>query len=65
MSLEFPSLTAGAFGRSGAAGSQALADPVTGFAYGCTRRRYAYPGGSAPENTRFLAATVRAVTARR
>ncbi|MET8135874.1 serine hydrolase domain-containing protein [Streptomyces sp. NPDC005251] len=65
MSLKFPSLAAGAFGHSGAAGSQALADPVTGFAYGYARRRYAYPGGSAPENTRFLAATARAITARR
>ncbi|MCX5304024.1 MULTISPECIES: hypothetical protein [Streptomyces] len=29
----------GAFGHSGAAGAPGFADPVTGIAYGCTRRR--------------------------
>ena len=41
----YPFLGQGAFGHSGAAGSQALADPRSGLAYGYNRRRYAYPGG--------------------
>ncbi|MDK9497625.1 serine hydrolase [Streptomyces katrae] len=59
----FPALGAGAFGHSGAAGSLALADPRQGFAYGYTRRRYAFPGGAAPENARLLRAVVRALAA--
>ncbi|OEJ30352.1 serine hydrolase domain-containing protein [Streptomyces subrutilus] len=58
----FPVLGAGAFGHSGASGSLALADPRQGFAYAYTRRRYAFPGGAAPENTRLLGAVVRALT---
>jgi CubicO group peptidase (beta-lactamase class C family) len=51
-----PFLGAGAFGHSGAGGSQAFADPRTGLAYGYTRRRMAFPGGAAPENNQFVRA---------
>ncbi|MET8751270.1 serine hydrolase domain-containing protein [Streptomyces sp. NPDC004667] len=57
----FPAVGAGAFGHSGAAGSLGLADPRQGFAYGYTRRRFAYPGGAAPENARLLWSVVRAL----
>lgn len=60
---QYPDLSEGAFGHSGAAGSQAFADPAQGIAYGYTRRRFAYPGGEAPENTRLVEAVVRAVRA--
>ncbi|MDF6044086.1 beta-lactamase family protein [Streptomyces sp. JH14] len=60
-SVRYPSLGEGAFGHCGAAGSQAFADPAAGVAYGYTRRRYAFPGGAAPENERLVAAVVRAV----
>ncbi len=50
----YPFLGAGAFGHSGASGSQAFADPRSGLAYGYTRRRYAFPGGAAPENERLI-----------
>ncbi|MGW0854847.1 serine hydrolase domain-containing protein [Streptomyces sp. NPDC002690] len=60
---QYPALSAYAFGHSGAAGSQAFADPEQGIAYGYTRRRYAYPGGEAPENTPLVDAVVRAVRA--
>ncbi|MFD5566458.1 serine hydrolase domain-containing protein [Streptomyces cadmiisoli] len=52
----YPCLGAGAFGHSGAGGSQAFADPRSGLAYGYTRRRCAFPGGAAPENERFVRA---------
>ncbi|MBK3577595.1 beta-lactamase family protein [Streptomyces sp. MBT65] len=52
----YPFLGAGTIGHSGAAGSQAFADPRSGLAYGYTRRRFAYPGGAAPENTRLVQA---------
>lgn len=52
----YPFLGAGAFGHSGAGGSQAFADPRSGVAYGYTRRRCAFPGGAAPENGRFVRA---------
>ncbi|MGW1724497.1 serine hydrolase domain-containing protein [Streptomyces sp. NPDC002306] len=55
-----PFLGAGAFGHSGAGGSQAFADPRSGLAYGYTRRRNAFPGGAAPENDRLAAAAHRA-----
>ncbi|MFE2040366.1 serine hydrolase domain-containing protein [Streptomyces sp. NPDC059477] len=58
--IAYPFLGAGAFGHSGAAGAQAFADPRNGLAYGYTRRRFAYPGGAAPENERFVAAAHRA-----
>ncbi|MCH5677112.1 serine hydrolase domain-containing protein [Streptomyces gilvus] len=51
-----PFLGAGAFGHSGAGGSQAFADPRTGLSYGYTRRRLAFPGGAAPENQRLVRA---------
>ncbi|MFF9404055.1 serine hydrolase domain-containing protein [Streptomyces anandii] len=51
-----PFLGAGSIGHSGAAGSQAFADPATGLAYGYTRRRFAFPGGAAPENDRLARA---------
>ncbi|MFI9829233.1 serine hydrolase domain-containing protein [Streptomyces sp. NPDC051913] len=51
-----PFLGAGAFGHSGAAGSQGFADPRSGLAYGYTRRRLAFPGGAAPENNQFARA---------
>ncbi|WP_424921387.1 serine hydrolase domain-containing protein [Streptomyces sp. wa1] len=57
----YPALGEGAFGHSGAAGSQAYADPVNGVAYGYTRRRFALPGGAAPENERLSAAVSEAV----
>ncbi|MER7765099.1 serine hydrolase domain-containing protein [Streptomyces sp. NPDC097619] len=57
----FPVLGAGAFGHSGAAGSLALADPRQGFAYAYSRRRFAYPGGAAPENTGLLRSVVHAL----
>ncbi|MER5884954.1 serine hydrolase domain-containing protein [Streptomyces sp. NPDC001941] len=52
---------AGAFGHSGAAGSLALADPRQGYAYAYTRRRFAFPGGAAPENERLLWSVVRSL----
>ncbi|MFF4543251.1 serine hydrolase domain-containing protein [Streptomyces sp. NPDC001435] len=55
-----PFLGAGAIGHSGAAGSQSFADPRTGLAYGYTRRRFAFPGGAAPENDRMARAVHRA-----
>ncbi|MCX5420531.1 serine hydrolase domain-containing protein [Streptomyces sp. NBC_00078] len=52
-----PFLGAGSFGHSGAAGSQAFADPRSGLAYGYTRRRCAFPGGgAASENARLVRA---------
>ncbi|MFJ9818388.1 serine hydrolase domain-containing protein [Streptomyces sp. NPDC101151] len=53
-------LGAGTIGHSGAAGSQAFADPRSGLAYGYTRRRFAFPGGAAPENEGLVAAVHRA-----
>lgn len=58
--VRYPSLGEGAFGHCGAAGAQSFADPASGIAYGYTRRRYAFPGGAAPENERLVAAVVRA-----
>ncbi|MDT9684910.1 serine hydrolase domain-containing protein [Streptomyces sp. TRM76323] len=58
----YPWLGAGSFGHSGAGGSQAFADPRAGLAYGYARRRYAFPGGAAPENDRLVAAVHRAAT---
>lgn len=61
----YPVLGQGAFGHSGAAGSQALADPRAGLAYGYNRRRFAFPGGAAPENGRLVRAVHAAATAAR
>ncbi|MET9082241.1 serine hydrolase domain-containing protein [Streptomyces sp. NPDC004237] len=55
-----PFLGAGTIGHSGAAGSQAFADPRSGIAYGYTRRRFAFPGGAAPENDRLALAVHKA-----
>ncbi|WP_236240582.1 serine hydrolase domain-containing protein [Streptomyces sp. CC228A] len=60
--VRYPWLGAGSFGHSGAGGSQAFADPRAGLAYGYTRRRFAYPGGAAPENVDLVAAVHRAAT---
>ncbi|WP_052863014.1 serine hydrolase domain-containing protein [Streptomyces niger] len=57
----FRSIGAGTFGHSGAAGSLALADPRQGYAYAYTRRRFAFPGGAAPENERLLWSVARAL----
>ena len=59
----YPFLGAGAIGHSGEVGSQAFADPHSGLAYGYTRRRFAFPGGAAPENNRLVAAVHRATLA--
>ncbi|SDO20862.1 CubicO group peptidase, beta-lactamase class C family [Streptomyces sp. cf386] len=59
----YPFLGAGAFGHSGAGGSQAFADPRSGLAYGYTRRRCSFPGGAAPENERLVRAAHRAALA--
>jgi hypothetical protein len=58
-----PFLGAGTIGHSGAGGSQAFADPWSGLAYGYTRRRFAFPGGAAPENNRLAQAIHRAALA--
>ncbi|MEU8136387.1 serine hydrolase domain-containing protein [Streptodolium elevatio] len=59
--LRYPFLGGTAFGHSGAAGSQAFADPASGVAYGYTRRRFHFPpSGGAPENDQLAAAVVRA-----
>ncbi|MFJ6697616.1 serine hydrolase domain-containing protein [Streptomyces sp. NPDC091272] len=64
MSAEkYPVLGHGTIGHSGAAGSVAFADPRNRIAYGYNRRRFAYPGGAAPENVTLVRALVRAATA--
>ncbi|MGW4519510.1 serine hydrolase domain-containing protein [Amycolatopsis sp. NPDC004378] len=65
VSDDYPELGQGAFGHSGAAGSQAFADPRSGLAYGYNRRRFAFPGGAAPENARLVRTVHKAVIARR
>ncbi|MFJ6789330.1 serine hydrolase domain-containing protein [Streptomyces angustmyceticus] len=59
----FPALAANTFGHSGAAGSLAFGDPRSGLAYGYTRRRFAFPGGAAPENARLSKAVYEAAIA--
>ncbi|ARP70064.1 EstA family serine hydrolase [Streptomyces pluripotens] len=58
-----PFLGAGTIGHSGANGTQAFADPRSRLAYGYTRRRFAFPGGAAPENDRLAQAAHRAAAA--
>ncbi|MGW3460228.1 EstA family serine hydrolase, partial [Streptomyces olivaceoviridis] len=58
-----PFLGAGTLGHSGAGGVQAFADPHAGIAYGYTRRRFAFPGGAAPENDRLVAEVHKAALA--
>lgn len=53
---QYPVWGQGVFGHSGAAGSLAFADPRSGLAYGYNRRRFAFPGGPAPENERLMRA---------
>ncbi|QMU68409.1 serine hydrolase domain-containing protein [Streptacidiphilus sp. P02-A3a] len=59
----YPVLNPGSFGHPGADGSQSFADPHSGLAYGYTRRRYAFPGGAAAENTRLVRAAADAANA--
>ena len=56
VSHAFPIVGQGAIGHSGAAGSFAYADPRSGLSYGYNRRRFAFPGGAAPENARLIPA---------
>ncbi|SFW68930.1 serine hydrolase domain-containing protein [Amycolatopsis australiensis] len=65
VSDDYPELGQGAFGHSGAAGSQAFAAPRSGLAYGYNRRRFAFPGGAAPENARLVRAITKAVSEKR
>ncbi|MFF8727545.1 serine hydrolase domain-containing protein [Streptomyces sp. NPDC015171] len=60
-----PFLGAAAIGHSGANGVQSFADPHSRLAYGYTRRRFAFPRGAAPENSRLAAAVHRAALAMR
>jgi CubicO group peptidase (beta-lactamase class C family) len=59
---KYPLLGQGVFGHSGAAGSLAFADPRSGVAYGYNRRRFAFPGGPAPENERLFKAVLTAAS---
>ncbi|GAA0410590.1 serine hydrolase [Acrocarpospora corrugata] len=59
VALLYPSLGPDAFGHSGAAGSQALADPRTGIAYGYAQRQIPDPAGAALENERLIPAVLR------
>ncbi|MEU3736185.1 MULTISPECIES: serine hydrolase domain-containing protein [unclassified Streptomyces] len=52
----YPYLGAGSIGHKGVGGSQAFADPRSGLAYGYTRRRFAFPSGSVPEDDRLVRA---------
>ncbi|MBP0459722.1 serine hydrolase domain-containing protein [Streptomyces montanisoli] len=56
----FPALGQDAFGHCGMAGSLGFADPRSGLAYGYVRRRFAFPGGTAPENARLVRALTEA-----
>ncbi|WP_419993902.1 serine hydrolase domain-containing protein [Streptomyces boninensis] len=56
-----PGVGALSFGHEGAGGQLGFADPQSGFAYGYNRRRFAFPGGEAPENARLIKAVVKAV----
>ncbi|MER5782930.1 serine hydrolase domain-containing protein [Streptomyces mobaraensis] len=58
VSERYPFLGARSFGHSGAAGSLGFADPAAGLAFGYNRRRFAFPGGAAPE-TSVLAKVIR------
>lgn len=62
--VRYPFVGADAFGHAGAAGALGFADPGSGIAYGYVRRRFAYPGGAAPENHRLAAAVIRAAASR-
>ncbi|MFI0454341.1 serine hydrolase domain-containing protein [Actinomadura sp. 6N118] len=60
--LRYPFLSARAFGHGGSAGSEAFADPVSGIAFGYTRRRFSF-NWSYPEHDRLAAAVHSAATA--
>ncbi|WP_106401653.1 serine hydrolase domain-containing protein [Actinocorallia populi] len=59
--LRYPFLGANAFGHNGSAGSESFADPVSGVAFGYTRRRFSF-NWSYPEHDRLAAAVHRAAT---
>ncbi|MFF5338384.1 serine hydrolase domain-containing protein [Streptomyces sp. NPDC013181] len=60
--VRYGSLSARAFGHSGAVGAQSFADPATGLAYSYTRRHFTpVGGGGAPENHRLIAAVTTAI----
>ncbi|MFK4089331.1 serine hydrolase domain-containing protein [Kribbella sp. NPDC020789] len=59
--LRYPLLSANAFGHDGSAGSEAFADPVTGLAFGYTRRRFGF-AWSYPEHDHLVRAVHQAVT---
>ncbi|WP_329465358.1 serine hydrolase domain-containing protein [Streptomyces sp. NBC_01431] len=63
LGVSYPALGSDTFGHSGAAGSLAFGDPRSGLAYGYTRRRFAFPGGAAPENERLSRAVYDAAIA--
>ena len=47
---------AGVIGTDDGFTAEELADPRSGLAYGYTRRRFAFPGGAAPENEQLAKA---------
>ncbi|WP_246090137.1 hypothetical protein [Nonomuraea deserti] len=59
--LRYTFLGANAFGHDGSAGSESFADPVSGIAFGYTRRRFGF-GWSYPEHDRLAAAVHRAAS---
>ncbi|GAA2731288.1 serine hydrolase domain-containing protein [Actinocorallia aurantiaca] len=59
--LRYPFLGANAFGHNGSAGSESFADPVSGIAFGYTRRRFSF-NWSYAEHDRLAAAVHRAAT---
>ncbi|QFU91992.1 serine hydrolase [Amycolatopsis sp. YIM 10] len=59
--LRYPFLSAKAFGHNGSAGSESFADPISGLAFGYTRRRFSF-NWSYPEHDLLAAAVHRAVT---
>ncbi|WKK22547.1 serine hydrolase domain-containing protein [Streptomyces olivoreticuli] len=60
----FPFLGGRSFGHGGAAGSLAFADPSRALAFGYNRRRFAFPGGPAPEVARLAQAVYDCASAR-
>ncbi|MGH3241398.1 MAG: serine hydrolase domain-containing protein [Spirillospora sp.] len=58
----YPFLSARAFGHNGSAGSESFADPLSGVAFGYTRRRFSATW-SYPEHDRLAAAVHHAATA--
>ncbi|WP_232667298.1 serine hydrolase domain-containing protein [Pseudonocardia sp. TRM90224] len=53
--LRYPFLSARSIGHNGSAGSEAFADPLSGIAFGYTRRRFS-PTWSYPDHDRLAAA---------